>query len=82
MPGKNESENPIKLRVHVSDELYQKLVQMCGLQTLEEGRLVTMSELLRGLLAKGVNQGICQSLKCKSIPSKASVLASAGGGIE
>lgn len=61
MPGKNESENPIKLRVHVSDELYQKLVQMCGLQTLEEGRLITMSDLLRGLLDKATDQELCHS---------------------
>lgn len=80
MPIDKENENPIKLRVHVSKQLHQQLIQLCGLQTLEEGRLVTMSELLRDLLEEGVSRELCQSHNSKPIASTSADTVSTEGG--
>ncbi len=61
MPRNTENNYPVKLRVHVGNEMHQQLIQLCGLQTLEEGRMVSMSEVLRGLLEKGVKQELWHS---------------------
>ena len=61
MPRNTEKDYPVKLRVHVGNEMHQQLIQLCGLHTLEEGRMVSMSEVLRGLLEKGVKQELCHS---------------------
>jgi hypothetical protein len=80
MPGKTENEKPVKLRVHVTNDLHQRLVQLCGLQTLEEGRMVTMTELLRELLERGVNQELCQTAKVEeSSPTVVGVVSTEGG---
>ncbi len=61
MPRRTENDYPVKLRVHVGNEMHQQLIQLCGLHTLEEGRMVSMSELLRELLERGVKQELCQA---------------------
>ena len=46
--------DPVKLRIEIDRTLHRRLVERCGQQTLRDGRVKPLAELVREILSEAV----------------------------
>jgi len=61
MPRPRQLIQPTKLRTEIDRSLHRRLVELCGQQTLQRGRVVPMSEMVREILGDAVNQRLTET---------------------
>lgn len=54
MPRPRQIRDPVRLRIEIDRSLHRRLIERCGKQTLRDGRVVPLAELVREILGEAV----------------------------